>query len=66
MSLSKPKIPDSKNPAINFIRDILIVLIIVAVIGAVLFGVSGTWPALVAVESGSMIPNMNEIGRAHV
>ncbi|HKM41392.1 MAG TPA: signal peptidase I [Methanocorpusculum sp.] len=59
MSLSKPKIPESKNPIINFIRDILIILIIVAIIGAVLFGISGTWPALVAVESGSMIPNMN-------
>jgi len=59
MSLSKLKIPESKNPIINFIRDILIILITVAIIGAVLFGVSGTWPALVAVESGSMIPNMN-------
>jgi len=56
---SIPKIPVSKNPIINLIRDILIVLIIVAVIGAVLFGVSGTWPALVAVESESMVPNMN-------
>lgn len=59
MSLSIPKLPESKDPKINFIRDILIVFAIVAAIGLALFGVSGTWPALVAVESPSMVPNMN-------
>lgn len=49
----------SDDPKISLIRDILSVVIIVAVIGGVLFGVSGTWPAIVAVESGSMVPNMN-------
>jgi signal peptidase len=59
MSLSIPKIPESENPKINFFRDIVIVLAIVAAIGIALFAVSGTWPALVAVESPSMVPNMN-------
>jgi len=59
MSLSIPKLPESKDPKINFIRDILIVFIIVAAIGGALFAVSGTWPALVAVESESMVPNLN-------
>jgi len=54
--LSKLK---SDDPKISLIRDILSVIIIVAMIGGVLFGVSGTWPAIVAVESGSMVPNMN-------
>lgn len=47
-----------KTQAGEIIRDIVIVLLIVAVIGLVLFAVSGTWPALVAVESGSMEPNI--------
>jgi signal peptidase len=34
---------------------------IVLVIGLILFGVSGVWPPMVAVESGSMEPNM-EVG----
>jgi signal peptidase len=59
MSLSIPKLPESKDPKINFIRDILLVFIVVAAIGGALFAVSGTWPALVAVESPSMVPNLN-------
>ncbi|MFP9060203.1 S26 family signal peptidase [Natrialbaceae archaeon A-chndr2] len=43
------------------VRDILSSVALVAVIGLILFGVSGIWPPLVAVESGSMEPNM-EIG----
>lgn len=42
----------------TIIKEIIIVLAIVAVIGIALFAVSGTWPALVAVESGSMEPNI--------
>ena len=41
-----------------FVRDVLSSVAIVAVIGLILFGVSGVWPPLVAVESGSMEPNM--------
>ena len=40
------------------IRDVLSSVAIVAVIGLILFGISGIWPPLVAVESGSMEPNM--------
>ena len=47
-----------KSEGATFVRDIIIILLIVAGIGIVLFGVSGTWPALVAVESGSMEPNL--------
>ncbi|SEH17613.1 signal peptidase, endoplasmic reticulum-type [Natronorubrum sediminis] len=41
-----------------FARDILSSVAIVAVIGLLLFAFSGIWPPLVAVESGSMEPNM--------
>lgn len=41
-------------------RDILSSVAIVAVIGLLLFAVSGIWPPLVAVESGSMEPNMQK------
>lgn len=40
--------------------DILVAVLIVAVLGSVLFAASGVWPPLVAVESGSMEPNINE------
>lgn len=59
MSFSIPKIPQSKDPRINLIRDIVIVFAVVLSIGAALFAVSGTWPAMVAVESESMVPNLN-------
>jgi signal peptidase len=49
----------SSNLKTNFIRDILSIVVIVAMIGCVMFGVSGTWPAIVAVQSKSMVPNMN-------
>ena len=55
-----------KTQAGEIIRDIVIVLLIVAVIGLVLFAVSGTWPALVAVESGSMEPNIPTYALAFV
>ena len=59
MSFSIPKIPQSKDPRIKLLRDIVIVFAVVLGIGAALFAVSGTWPAMVAVESESMVPNMN-------
>lgn len=49
----------SDDPKTSLIRDVLSVIIVVAVIGLLLFGASGTWPAIVAVESESMVPNMN-------
>lgn len=47
-----------KSEGASFVRDILFIILIVAGIGIILFGVSGTWPALLAVESGSMEPNL--------
>lgn len=47
-----------KSEGATFVRDIILILLVVAGIGIVLFGVSGTWPALVVVESGSMEPNL--------
>jgi len=44
-----------------WIREMLSSVAIVLVIGLLLFGVSGVWPPMVAVESGSMEPNM-EVG----
>lgn len=55
-----------KTSAGTLIRDIVIVLLIVAIIGLVLFAVAGTWPALVAVESGSMEPNITTYSLAFV
>ncbi|ADB58904.1 Signal peptidase I-like protein [Haloterrigena turkmenica DSM 5511] len=48
----------SDDENVLFVRDVLSSVAIVAVIGLILFGVSGVWPPLVAVESPSMTPNM--------
>ncbi|QFU82159.1 S24/S26 family peptidase [Natronorubrum aibiense] len=48
----------SDDETVVLARDIASSVAIVAVIGLLLFGVSGIWPPLVAVESGSMEPNM--------
>ncbi|WP_435077607.1 S26 family signal peptidase [Halococcus sp. AFM35] len=41
-----------------FVREVLSSLAVVAVVGLVLFAVSGLWPPMVAIESSSMAPNM--------
>lgn len=41
-----------------YVRDLLTSVLIVLLIGGTLFAVSGVWPPMVAVESGSMEPNM--------
>ena len=41
-----------------YLRDVLTSVLIVGAIGALLFAASGVWPPMVAVESGSMEPNM--------
>ncbi|ELY59545.1 peptidase S24/S26A/S26B [Natronococcus amylolyticus DSM 10524] len=51
----------TNDESVVLVRDILSSVAIVAVIGLLLFGISGVWPPLVAVESGSMEPNM-EVG----
>jgi signal peptidase len=43
-----------------FLRELLLSLSIVAIIGIVLFAVSGIWPPMVAVESNSMEPHINK------
>ncbi|GAB3708233.1 S24/S26 family peptidase [Halorubrum pallidum] len=50
-----------RDGALMWIREILSSVAIVLVVGLLLFGVSGVWPPMVAVESGSMEPNM-EVG----
>jgi signal peptidase len=53
-----PGLLKSDHPAASFVRDLLWVVCVVGAIAIVLFLVSGTWPAVVAVESESMVPNM--------
>ncbi len=40
------------------VREMLSTAAIVLLVGALLFGVSGVWPPMVAIESGSMTPHM--------
>lgn len=53
------QIRTSSNPVVSFGRDVAWAVAVVGVIALVLFLVSGTWPAVVAIESESMVPNMN-------
>jgi signal peptidase len=41
-------------------REVLTSITVVAAIGLLLFAISGVWPPMVAVESGSMDPHMNK------
>ena len=50
---------ESDHPAVAFSREILWVVAVVGGIALLLLLVSGTWPAVVAVESESMLPNMH-------
>ncbi len=49
---------ESDHPAVSLARDLLWVVCVVGGIALLLFLASGTWPAVVAVESGSMLPEM--------
>ena len=42
-----------------FGRDILVSIVAVLLLGGFLFAISGVWPPMVAIESGSMETNMN-------
>jgi len=44
--------------AVVYFRDAVTSVLIVLAIGVTLFGISGVWPPMVAVESASMEPNM--------
>jgi len=50
---------ENDHPLVAFTREILWVIAVVGGIALLLFLVSGTWPAVVAVESESMLPNMH-------
>jgi signal peptidase I len=49
----------SEHWAVSLARDLLWVLAVVGSIALALFLICGTWPAVVTIESGSMIPHMN-------
>ncbi|MEZ3116053.1 S26 family signal peptidase [Halobaculum sp. MBLA0147] len=51
---------ESESLPVVFLRETLSSALIVAVVGLVLFSVSGVWPPMVAVESGSMEPHMEK------
>lgn len=53
------QIRTSSNPLVSLGRDVAWAVAVVGVIALVLFLVSGTWPAVVAIESESMVPDMN-------
>ncbi|NEU59117.1 S26 family signal peptidase [Halorussus sp. MSC15.2] len=51
---------NSENQVVVFVREMLSSAGIVLAIGLLLFAVSGVWPPMVAIESGSMQPNMEK------
>jgi len=51
---------NTRNGSVLLFKDIASSIAIVAVIGLVLFSISGVWPPLVAIESGSMEPHMQK------
>jgi signal peptidase len=46
------------HPGVSFLREAATSAAIVLVVGLLLFAVSGVWPPMVAVKSGSMEPHM--------
>lgn len=48
----------SDHAAVEFAREVVSTALLVALLGLVLFGASGVWPPMVAVQSGSMEPHM--------
>ena len=44
--------------AVAYVREVLSSVVAVLLVGLILFGVSGLWPPMVAVESPSMYPHM--------
>jgi len=49
---------ETDNDAVVFVRELVSSALAVILVGLLLFAVSGLWPPLVAVESGSMQPHM--------
>lgn len=50
----------AQDGPLMFIREMLTSVLAVVAIGVLLFAVSGVWPPMVAVESGSMEPHMEK------
>ena len=50
---------ESDHPAVSLARDLIWVVAVVGGIALALYLVAGTWPAVVTIESESMVPNMN-------
>lgn len=50
---------ESDNRVVSLARDLLWVVAVVGGIALVLYLFAGTWPAVVTIESESMVPNMN-------
>ncbi|MFC7201036.1 S26 family signal peptidase [Halospeciosus flavus] len=50
----------SDDTAVVFVRETVSSALVVAMVGLLLFAVSGLWPPLVAVESGSMNPHLEK------
>jgi signal peptidase len=48
-----------RRGAVTTLRETLYSVIVVVAIGLILFAISGVWPPMVAVESGSMEPEMS-------
>ncbi|MDY7082405.1 MAG: S26 family signal peptidase, partial [Halobacteria archaeon] len=46
------------DPLVEIFEDILISLMVVAGVAGLLFFVSGVWPPMVAIQSGSMEPGL--------
>lgn len=58
-SLSNTNIPDW-NELRFVLKDVLWSVLTVLLVGVLLYSISGVWPPMVAVESGSMHPNLQK------
>lgn len=50
---------NTDQPTVSFVREVVVSVLGVVIVGFFLFAVSGIWPPMVAVESGSMEPHMS-------
>lgn len=54
------RVRHTDDRSVALLRDVVVSLLVVAVVGAMLFAISGVWPPLVAVESDSMDPHLQK------
>lgn len=54
------KVWEAESGPLLFLKDGIVSILIVTLIGIGLFAISGVWPPMVAVESDSMEPNINQ------